>query len=119
MSSRLILERAKAFIYQNARLIDRKRFEYFFEQGSKEAIIEALRPYQNEDGGFGNALEPDLRCPYSQPVPTELALAIMDGLDGFGPELLEGIIRYLRKITLPKGGFPFVFQSAGDYPHAP
>lgn len=79
MENRRILERAKSFLYQNARLLDRRRYEYFFEEGTKEAVIEALRPYQNRDGGFGNALEPDIRCPHSQPVPTEMALTIMDG----------------------------------------
>ncbi len=51
------LENGKKFIYQNARLIDRRRFEYFFEGGTQDAVIDALRSYQNEDGGFGNALE--------------------------------------------------------------
>jgi len=119
MENRRILERAKSFLYQNARLLDRRRYEYFFEEGSKEAVIEALRPYQNRDGGFGNALEPDIRCPHSQPVPTEMALTIMDEVDGFDPQILEGIVRYLRDITLQEGGIPFVFRSAGDYPHAP
>jgi len=119
MGENQILERAKTFLYQNARLLDRRRFEYFFEDGSKEAVIEALRAYQNQDGGFGNALEPDIRCPYSQPVPTEMALMIMDEADCFDPQILEGIIRFLRNITLRDGGIPFVFRNAGAYPHAP
>lgn len=119
MGKSQILERAKSFLYKNARLLDRRRYEYFFEKGSKEAVIDALRAYQNRDGGFGNALEPDIRCPHSQPVPTEMALAIMDEVDGFAPDLLEGIVRYLRHMTLPDGGIPFVLRSAGDYPHAP
>lgn len=114
-----ILERAKSFLYANARLIDRKRYEYAFEGGSAEAVIEALRAYQNDDGGFGNALEPDIRCPESQPVPVELALSIMEEVDRFDADMLDGIITYLREITLPDGGFPFVFKSASAYLHAP
>jgi hypothetical protein len=112
-------QRARPFIYRNARLLDRRRYEYFFEGGSKEAVIEALRAYQNADGGFGNALEPDIRCPFSQPVPTEMALAIMDQIGLFDEQILEGINRYLRKITLEDGGIPLALRSLNDYPHAP
>ncbi len=119
MGEHQILNRAKQFIYNNARLLDRTRYEYHFEGGSKEAVIAALRAYQNQDGGFGNALEPDIRCPHSQPVPTEMSLAIMEELDSFDPRILEGVIDYLRNITLQEGGIPFVFRSASDYPHAP
>jgi hypothetical protein len=114
-----MLERARTFIYKNARLLDRRRYEYFFENGSKEAVIDALRAYQNRDGGFGNALEPDIRGPHSQPQAVEMALVTMDEVDGFAPDLLEGIARYLQSITLPDGGIPLVLRSASAYPHAP
>jgi hypothetical protein len=119
MSNQQLLERAKTFVYRNARQIDRRRYEYFFEGGSGEAVIEALRAYQNPDGGFGNALEPDIRCPHSQPIPTEMALLIMDEAGDFDSQLLEGVIRYLRSNTLAGGGIPRAFRSLNDYPHAP
>lgn len=119
MGENQILERAKSFLYKNGRLLDRRRYEFFFEEGSKEAVIDALSIYQNRDGGFGNALEPDIRCPDSQPVPTEMALTIMDEIDHYNSDLLRGIIRYLRKVTLCEGGIPFVFRNASEYPHAP
>src|SRR5690606_32729227 len=34
-------------------------FEYAFGEGSRERVWEELERYQNEDGGFGRALEPD------------------------------------------------------------
>lgn len=115
-----VLERARQFIYQNARLLDRKRFEYFFENGTQEAVLSVLRGYQNEDGGFGNALEPDIRCPNSQPVTTQVALTIMEGLQAFDPTIMEGIVRYLKQITITDtGGFPQALRSLNDYPHAP
>lgn len=119
MENRDVLARARTFLYENARLLDRRRYEFWFEGGSKEAVIAALRAYQNPDGGFGNALEPDMRCPYSQPAATEMALMVMDEIGLFDPEVLDGIIRYLRDITLPDGGLPSVFKSASEYPHAP
>lgn len=119
MESLSILEKARLFLYRNGRLIDRKRYEYWFEDGTKEPVIAALRAYQNVDGGFGHALEPDIRCPYSQPVPTEMALAVMDEINGWDEQVLDGIIRYLRTVTLQGGGIPLVFASASEYPHAP
>lgn len=119
MMRKEILAKAKKFIYSNARLLDRRRFEYFFEGGSKEAVISALAAYQNDDGGFGNALEPDIRCPHSQPVPTEVALAIMDEIECFDRKMIQGIVQYLRKITVQDGGFPLAFRELNDYPHAP
>jgi len=115
----VVLEKARAFIYQNARLLDRQRFAYWFEGGSKENVLQALAAYQNQDGGFGHALEPDMRCPQSQPVPTEHALIMVDELEAYDTELLDGIIRYLKGITLPEGGFPLAFRSLLAYPHAP
>ncbi|RIX53710.1 hypothetical protein D3P08_09840 [Paenibacillus nanensis] len=114
-----VLEQARAFIYSNARLLDRKRFEYLFEGGSKEEVLRALKAYQNDDGGFGNALEPDIRCPNSQPVPTEYALYVMSELDCFDADILNGIIRYLKAIAVPGGGFPLAYRSLQQYPHAP
>lgn len=114
-----VMERAKTFIYNNARLLDRRRFEYFFEGGSKEAVISALTAYQNVDGGFGNALEPDIRCPYSQPIATEVALLVMDELECFDRDIILGIARYLKSITVPTGGFPSELPELNEYPHAP
>lgn len=119
MGEHKLVAAARTFLYANARLIDRRRFEYHFEGGPKQAVIDALKLYQNRDGGFGNALEPDIRCPDSQPVPTEMALQIMDEIELFDPGIVSGIARYLRAIALPGGGFPLVFRSAGNYPQAP
>lgn len=118
MSYQLTFGRAETFIYNNARLLDRRRFEFLFKKGDKHGVIAALRAYQNDDGGFGNALEPDIRCPQSQPVSTEMALMIMDELGYFDPDTLDGIIRYLRRVTLTGGGVPTSFLSGREYPHA-
>lgn len=114
-----VLSNAKDFIYRHARLIDRRRYEYWFEGGSGEAVIRALAAYQNEDGGFGNALEPDIRCPYSQPVPAEVALMTMLEVNQFDETVFRKLIGYLQSITKPDGGLPFVHPNIAEYPHAP
>jgi hypothetical protein len=113
-----IFTRAEEFIWKNARLIDRRRFAYHFKNGSREDVLAALCGYQNADGGFGNALEPDIRCPDSQPVPAQHALEIMDEV-GLDEEIVARICSYLVTITTPEGGVPFVLPTALAYPRAP
>jgi hypothetical protein len=50
------IQKAKTFIFMNGRLLERKLWEYFFENGSKRSCINALLAYQNPDGGFGNGM---------------------------------------------------------------
>lgn len=113
-----LFERAETFIWHNARLLERRLFDFHFRSGSAQAVLSALRAYQNEDGGFGNALEPDIRCPDSQPVPTQHALEILDTI-GFDERLAHQISDYLLTITTEAGGVPFVLPSVRSYPHAP
>ena len=46
--------KARSFVYKNARPLDLARWKYLFEGGSKEDVLTALAAYQNEDGGFGH-----------------------------------------------------------------
>ena len=61
-------EKARKFIYKNARPVDLARWQYHFENGSREAVLQALQVYQNEDGGYGHGLEPDHWNPNSTPI---------------------------------------------------
>lgn len=114
-----ILERGRNFIYSHARLLDRMRFSFHFEGGTKDRVLSALRPYQNADGGFGNALEPDMRCPDSQPVTTEMALMVIRDVEGWDSVIADGILSYLKGITLETGGFPRATTAVNLFPHAP
>lgn len=111
-------ERAEEFIWLNARLLERQLFDFHFRSGSSQAVHSALLAYQNKDGGFGNALEPDIRCPDSQPVPTQHALEVLDTI-GFDERPVQRICDYLVSITTEEGGVPFVLPSVRSYPHAP
>jgi len=112
------IELAAEFIWRNARLLDRQRFAYHFLGGSRDGVLSALRAYQNADGGFGNALEPDMRCPDSQPQFQEAGLRILDEV-GFDGDIVEGVCRYLRSISTDEGGVPNCLPTANAYPHAP
>lgn len=111
------LAKAEEFIWRTARLLDRRRYETLFLGGSKDGVLSALRPYQNEDGGFGSALEPDLRTPASQPIPVWTAFCIFDEIDAMDDPMVGKALKYLQGITTPQGGVPFVLASASSYPH--
>lgn len=113
------VKRAGLFLATNARILDRLRYARLFERGSSESTVAALRAYQNEDGGFGHALEPDLRGPESEPVSVWTALDILDEMGRLDRSAAAPILRYLDSISAPKGGVPFVLHEASNYPHAP
>ncbi|MFC5831329.1 hypothetical protein [Nonomuraea insulae] len=114
-----VVDRAEQYLHRHGRLIDRLRFEALFRGGSRERVHDALRCYQNADGGFGNALEPDLRGPGSQPEPVEVACWILDELDAFDSPMVPAACDYLASITTPDGGVPFVLPSVRDTLRAP
>jgi len=72
--SRDQFNKASSFILNHARELDKAMFRYEFENGSADEVLLALKGYQNADKGFGNALEPDLRCRESSALATTIAL---------------------------------------------
>ena len=112
------LSSAKTFLLSNARVLERHRFSYHFEGGSRDKVLNALKAYQNEDGGFGNALEPDKRTSSSQPIDQEIALKILDEV-GLNGDMVKDICDFLVTITTDEGGVPFTLPTAKDAPHAP
>jgi hypothetical protein len=110
---------AEQFLLREARVLERRRFARRFRDGSADAVVDALLAYRNDDGGFGNSLESDLRGASSQPVPLERALEILDEVDRFDAELLGGACDWLVSVSNADGGVPFVLASVEDGPHAP
>lgn len=92
-----LLERAREFIYRNARPLDLARWNYLFEGAAKQDVMEALKAYQNSDGGFANALEPDCWNPKSTPMQTWAATKIIKEMDWEEKShpLITGILEYL------------------------
>lgn len=70
---------AKRFLETEARRLERRLLDFHFngDEGSKGVVIEELESYQNPDGGFGKALEPDVRMQGSSVVVTKFALQIL------------------------------------------
>lgn len=113
------VDSAEEFLWLNARLLERLRFDHLFRGGDPRRVVEALRPYQNPDGGFGHGLEPDLRGPDSQPVPVDVALYVLHETGERESDMLPGILDFLMAITAPDGGVPFVLPSVVRFPRGP
>jgi hypothetical protein len=110
-------ESATNFIWKNARLLERAIFAYHFLNGSPARILDVLHTYQNEDGGFGNALEPDLRAPDSQPLFVEFALRTLYECNLQAPDMSKRACEFLSKHADLEKGIPLVFPSFRLYPH--
>jgi hypothetical protein len=93
------LAAADQFLLREARLLERRRFEWRFGDGSAAAVFAALLGFRNDDGGFGNALESDLRGRSSQPVPLERALELLDEIDVFDSEVVAAGCRLALSVT--------------------
>ena len=87
----------RTWVYRNAREIDLNVWKFHFENGKKEDVVSALSHYQNEDGGFGNALEPDNWNPASTPYVTLYALGLLQriGMTDTSHPIYKGIFEYL------------------------
>lgn len=117
-----IYDNARKFLYRNARPLDMARFQFHFEGGSHDAVMNALAAYQNEDGGFGHALEPDSWNPNSSPIQTWTATEILReiGYADAGHPIIQGMLRYLASGKNFDGNLWYnVIPSNNDYPHAP
>lgn len=109
---------AEQFMLREARLLERRLFAWRFRGGQTGWVTEAVEAYANDDGGYGNALEPDLRGPSSQPVPLERALEIHDEVHFFA-RIASRACDWLASVSNADGGVPFVLPSVNDGPHAP
>jgi len=112
----------KCWMYRNARPLDLARWEYHFENGSREAVLRAMAAYQNEDGGFGHALEADSWNPNSAPIQTWCATELLQEIGEEDPTnpLIHGILRYLDSgRDFVDGKWTGSVPSNNDYPRAP
>lgn len=107
------------FLESNARVLDCHRAAAVLSEGPIGPVLAALRPYQNADGGFGHALEPDIRCPDSQPASTLAALEVLAEVNGADNELTRGAVEWLASIANSDGGLPTVLPSAEGHPRGP
>ncbi|HET7657964.1 MAG TPA: hypothetical protein VFK37_06705 [Bacillales bacterium] len=114
-------ERARQFMKTKARRLEKAIFEYEFESAAYARVLEELVQFQNEDGGFGHGLEPDLRCPESSAVATTRALEILQldqGRDEQDP-IIKKALQYLEETFREERlGWDIIPKAAENSPRA-
>ena len=110
----------RRWMHRNARPLDLARWQYHFESGSAEAVLQSLSAYQNEDGGFGHGLEADCWNPASAPMQTWAAACILRELNAPKEHpIVAGILRYLGSgAHFVDGLWQGAIPSNNDFPHA-
>ncbi|MEV4539164.1 hypothetical protein AB0J82_35870 [Asanoa sp. NPDC049518] len=106
------------FIRREGRLLERRLFATCFEGAPGTGVLDVLRGYRNDDGGFGHGLEPDKRCPASLPIDVECALAAMATARTVDADLVRDACDYLAKVAASDGAVPLAFPVIEDYPRA-
>lgn len=119
--TRRFFEKAKKFVYRNARPLDFARWQFHFENANAEAVLEVLSAYQNPDGGFGEGIEPDLWNPHSTPAGTLAAAEILReiGFTDNSHPVVQGMLSYLASgKDFEKDRWYLTLPSNNAYPHA-
>ena len=110
---------AADFLAGHARVLDKRVFQRLFQGGGPAPVRDAIAAYRNDDGGFGHALEPDLRTAASQPAAVEIALRLMDLTGAWDERLVKDACDWLVAVGPAEGGATFVLPSVDQGPHAP
>jgi len=110
---------AKQFIFRHGRLLDRKYFLFHFENGSRQAVLDVLGCYQNNDGGFGHGLEPDVMCPASTAICTEVAMAYLDDLGIVEGKIVDDMENWIIATQQRDGSMLHPKSDLVAYPHGP
>ena len=113
-----IFERAAEFLLTHARLLERRIFARTHRGGPAQAVAEVLRGYVNPDGGFGSALEPDLRTSESQPIFVEVGLQALAEVGHRDRPLAERLCGFLESVADASGLVPAALPGALESPRA-
>ncbi|MFO7942906.1 MAG: hypothetical protein R6U51_01150 [Anaerolineales bacterium] len=113
--------KARKYILEKARLLEQAEFCHRFEGGPVYDVFDALERFQNEDGGFGQTLEPDLRTPDSSALATGIGLQKLAelGCPSDHPLVRGAVVFLLAKFDQKREVWRVVPESANDHPHAP
>jgi hypothetical protein len=113
-----ILTAARDFVRREARLLEGRLFSTLFEGADPQGVVDALRGYQNPDGGFGHGLEPDKRCPASLALDVEVAFDTLLAAGAHDDEMIRRAVDWLQSVATPDGAVSLCAPIVEDYPRA-
>ncbi len=110
---------ARAFLRDNARVLEQRLAGRLFDGDGPDGVVAAVGAYRNADGGYGHALEPDTRCPGSQPLYAQVALEALSSAGAVpDPTVLGGLCDHLAAVAGPGGAVPLMLPGFADFPRA-
>jgi len=112
-------DRARTFVLTHGRLLDRLRLLHLSGKVGSDQVVAALAAYRNPDGGYGHALEPDVRGPHSETTSTLAALELLDELGIHGSAHAAAALDWVGSVLTADGGVPFMLAGSVGWPVAP
>lgn len=121
MLTQKAFESSRQIIEMTARPLEIARFRHLFDGDAGELVLDALGKYQNADGGFGHALEPDLRANESSVLCTTIAFQVLRSTHAKPNEsfLSASVAYFFQTLNSEQGHWRIIPRSAEQSPHAP
>ncbi|TCC20811.1 hypothetical protein [Kribbella speibonae] len=113
-----IFTAGRDFVRRDARVLERRLFATVFEGADPQGVVDALRGFQNADGGFGQGLEPDKRCPDSLPLDVEVAFDTLLAAEARDEEMVRRAADWLDRTANSDGAVPLCGPAVEGYPRA-
>lgn len=115
--------KAEKFIEENARPLEKAIYNYYFGNGTGQQVVYRVMEFQNDDCGFGKAIEPDNLNPCSTPIATNDAVMTLFRVGALDVKsrITDRIVHYLSSrdgFDVEKKRWLFAVESNKDYPHA-
>jgi len=116
-----MVDKAISYLKHNARPLEGAMYVYHFEEGTADNALKELEHFQNSDGGFGHALEPDIRLSDSSVIASTIAFQHFRELHT--PADYPMVVKacgYLRDTYDAQPiNWPIIPPNIDDAPHAP
>ncbi len=121
MLTRNAFDASRVFIEASARPLEVARFHHAFDGASITPVLVALKTYQNPDGGFGHALEPDFRAAESSALCTSHAFQIFRSINANSDDsIVSSAIDYiLNTLDRTEDHWRIIPRMVQECPHAP
>ncbi|MEL7433570.1 MAG: hypothetical protein AAFN11_06455 [Chloroflexota bacterium] len=112
---------AHDYLSAHARPLEKALYQVRMQGTSPDLVIDALAPYQNADGGFGNALEPDIRLSDSSVIATTVALQHLREINASADlPIVQNACQYLvNTYDEVQQAWHIIPANVDDAPHAP
>ncbi|MEO0514706.1 MAG: hypothetical protein AAF086_05355 [Planctomycetota bacterium] len=112
---------AWSFVNNYGRPLERAWLAFHFAQGSADEVSAELLRFQNDDGGFGHALEPDVQLADSSVIATTIGLQALrkTRAPASTPSVRRAIAYLLGQLDRDTLAWDLVPTNVDDAPHAP